>query len=344
MSTREEGVSAFPLRDRLNLADNTADLPKPKLPSLNTSSSAFPGIEELAAKPPQRPTTPPQAPVFAPLPAPTSNQKPRTMRKNSLEFPEADPWGSPAMHRGHNHDASPPKSNGASKSVSNGVHEPVRTTSTFTTTSTEGSNGTSNRPSQDSQSAPVTGVWGSYDANVNASFSNPGGSTIGGDGFDGEGGDRDRPAPTAPIRSLGGGRTTSGSPEENVMIALLPEKEGMFMFQHHNYQVSSPRRGSQVVRRYSDFVWLLDCLYKRYPFRQLPLLPPKRVGGKLILLHSNRMMLMTLVNGNHLAADNTFIEKRRRGLVRFANALVRHPVLSQEQLVIMFLTVPTVSF
>lgn len=50
------------------------------------------------------------------------------------------------------------------------------------------------------------------------------------------------------------------------------------------------------------------------------------------------------VNGSHLAADNTFIEKRRRGLTRFSNALVRHPVLSQEQLVIMFLTVPTVSF
>lgn len=50
------------------------------------------------------------------------------------------------------------------------------------------------------------------------------------------------------------------------------------------------------------------------------------------------------VNGTHLAADSTsFLEKRRRGLVRFSNALVRHPVLSQEQLVIMFLTVPTVS-
>lgn len=48
------------------------------------------------------------------------------------------------------------------------------------------------------------------------------------------------------------------------------------------------------------------------------------------------------VNGNYLAADASFVEKRRRGLARFANALVRHPVLSQEQLVIMFLTVPTV--
>ena len=54
------------------------------------------------------------------------------------------------------------------------------------------------------------------------------------------------------------------------------------------------------------------------------------------------MKLTGPVNGNHLAADNTFIEKRRRGLTRFANALVRHPVLNQEQLVVMFLTVPTV--
>ena len=51
---------------------------------------------------------------------------------------------------------------------------------------------------------------------------------------------------------------------------------------------------------------------------------------------------MQLVNGNHLSNDKTFIEKRRRGLARFLNACVRHPVLSQEQLVIMFLTVPTV--
>lgn len=52
---------------------------------------------------------------------------------------------------------------------------------------------------------------------------------------------------------------------------------------------------------------------------------------------------MEVVNGSHLAADSTFMEKRRRGLVRFTNALVKHPVLNQEQLVIMFLTVPTVS-
>lgn len=72
---------------------------------------------------------------------------------------------------------------------------------------------------------------------------------------------------------------TGTGPEEVITVTLLPEKEGLFMFQHRNYEVKSARRGSSVVRRYSDFVWLLDCLHKRYPFRQLPLLPPKRVAG-----------------------------------------------------------------
>jgi sorting nexin-8 len=53
-------------------------------------------------------------------------------------------------------------------------------------------------------------------------------------------------------------------------------------------------------------------------------------------------LILIVVNGNYIAADSSFVEKRRRGLARFANALVRHPVLSQEQLVVMFLTVPTV--
>lgn len=81
-------------------------------------------------------------------------------------------------------------------------------------------------------------------------------------------------------RPLGITRTTNPQVEESVTITLLPEKEGVFMFQHRNYEVKSARRGSTVVRRYSDFVWLLDCLQKRFSFRQLPLLPPKRVSGK----------------------------------------------------------------
>lgn len=68
--------------------------------------------------------------------------------------------------------------------------------------------------------------------------------------------------------------------EEVLSVATIPEKEGMFLFQHRNYEVSSNKRSSSVIRRYSDFVWLLECLHKRYPFRQLPLLPPKRVSSE----------------------------------------------------------------
>ena len=130
-------------------------------------------------------------------------------------------------------------------------------------------------------------------------------------------------------------------------VNTLQEKEGMFMFQHRNYEVASTRRNSKVIRRYSDFVWLLDSLHKVYPFRQLPLLPPKRVASECLCAGSRRYihpLTTDTVNGNPIAADALFLEKRRRGLARFINAIVRHPVLNQEQLVIMFLTVPTVSF
>ncbi|KAM3084544.1 Sorting nexin mvp1 [Clarireedia jacksonii] len=296
------------------------NLPVPELPGLTTLSTSKPdppAMEEPAAELPQRPTTPPPPP---PAPASVSPQTTRMTRKDSLDYPEADPWGSPVLHKGHNHAS--PRSNGA---AGNGARELPRTVSDFTTTSTgENSNGNRHQQSRGAPTEPATAGWGSYETNAN--FNNSATPPVGGGGgFGRDGNEGERPESTAPARTFGGGRVTGTGVEETIVVNLLPEKEGMFMFQHHNYQVSSARRGSKVVRRYSDFVWLLDCLHKRFPFRQLPLLPPKRVA----------------VNGNHLVADNSFIEKRRRGLVRFSNALVRHPVLSQEQLVIMFLTVPT---
>ncbi|APA10805.1 hypothetical protein sscle_07g055750 [Sclerotinia sclerotiorum 1980 UF-70] len=293
------------------------NLPVPKLTSLTTISTSNFGsstTDELAAKSSERPTSPPS------VPSSFSPQQSRMLRKDSLEFPEADPWGSPALHKGHTHAS--PRSNGA---PTNGVREPVRITSGFTTASTGGSNENRHQQSRTAPTEPASGGWGSYNPNPN--FNNLAAAPVGGSGgFGGDGGEGERPEePAPPARTFGGGRVNSNGVEENIVVTLLAEKEGMFLFQHHNYQVSSVRRGSKVVRRYSDFVWLLDCLQKRYPFRQLPLLPPKRVA----------------VNGNHLAAESSFMEKRRRGLARFSNALVRHPVLSQEQLVIMFLTVPT---
>lgn len=304
------------------------NLPQPKLPGITAEPILSP-VEELSAKPPQ---TPPKD-ILPPTP-----RQPKIHRP-AMDDPEDDPWNTPDLHKTHNH---PPKPNGAQNHDTNGhsafVEPPAPAPAPVPVTTSPPAQVPSiaqyasppppaaNGGQSAASSVPTTGGWGGY--------------------FDGHaaavGGFGETPQSVNPNPFGATDQTPSGNPppglqhqisagrtgnnvEENVIVTLMPEKEGMFMFQHHNYEVASLRRGSKVIRRYSDFVWLLECLHKRYPFRVLPLLPPKRVG----------------VNGSHLSNDGAFIEKRRRGLARFLNALVRHPVLSQEQLVIMFLTVPT---
>ena len=132
---------------------------------------------------------------------------------------------------------------------------------------------------------PEVGGWGlDRPSSGDGGFSGSGQAGLSGGVFGSSGDSQGNNVGGGIGRALGGGRAINRSIEETVTVTLLPEKEGMFMFQHNNYEVKSARRGSTVIRRYSDFVWLLDCLHKRYPFRQLPLLPPKRVAGKLHLL------------------------------------------------------------
>lgn len=87
-----------------------------------------------------------------------------------------------------------------------------------------------------------------------------------------------------------------------VSVTVAPEREG-FIFKHINYVIESQQRSSKVLRRYSDFYWLWEILTRRFPIRAVPNLPPKKLGGK----------------------DDSFLEKRRKGLLRFINAVVRHP-------------------
>jgi hypothetical protein len=65
---------------------------------------------------------------------------------------------------------------------------------------------------------------------------------------------------------------------EEITVTVAPEREG-FIFKHVNYIVTNEKRSSIVLRRYSDFWWLLEVLLRRYPFRSLPNLPPKKLGG-----------------------------------------------------------------
>ena len=261
------------------------------------------------AKEPEMPSTPQQAGGGA-QPQLSPGQARSGGRKESFGFGESDPWASPAMHKGHNH------TNG----VGSTAPGPQRTTSAFSTAAVEPNDGTGGGvySSQAAGSSEPASSWGASNAYNSASTGGFGDGAGAGEG--GFGGEHPVSRPQVPRNA------TSRGAEELITVTLLEEKEGMFLFQHRNYEVSSIRRNTKVIRRYSDFTWLLECLHKRYPFRQLPLLPPKRMA----------------INGNHIAADRLFVEKRRRGLARFANALVRHPVLREEQLVVMFLGVPTV--
>jgi len=201
------------------------------------------------------------------------------MRKESFGFPETDPWGSPALHRGHNHQIEDvTTTQNTATTFSNGTIT-TRTTNTFTTTSENTDSTPTNNHIGDRPTVGSAGGWGAYNGSSADRFT---GSGLGGEGFGppsgGDEGSSNNPGGLG--RSLGGGRVASNGIEEVVTVTAISEKEGMFMFQHRNYEVTSARRSSKVIRRYSDFVWLLDCLHKRYPFRQLPLLPPKRVASE----------------------------------------------------------------
>lgn len=221
--------------------------------------------------PQERPSTPPQPRTPAQEP---QSVRSRRSRQGSLGGFDADPWASPDLHRGHNHPQADPDS-----PVLNGYGS-VRS----------GTNAWSNKPALESpQAGGANGnrINGGADVTIPSSSesgwgglanttapSEPSRPGIGDFGLPGEQGSSDTRR-----RSLGLGGSTNPRVEEIITVTLLPEKEGMFMLKHRNYEVKSTRRGSTVVRRYSDFVWLLDCLQKRYPFRQLPLLPPKRISG-----------------------------------------------------------------
>lgn len=218
-------------------------------------------------------------------PTPTKNgslnaspSKSKTFHRNSFNDPEVDPWASPAVLKSTQpvqNDATPAQNDiTAARPI---LAEPGnRTTSSFTTSSGDpDSSKLSGSALGDGTQSGSNGPWGSLGNTEGFSAANTGGL---GSGF-GSGGDQSNPG-RPPSRPFVSARATSRGIEETITITLLPEKEGMFMFQHRNYEVKSARRGSSVVRRYSDFVWLLDCLHKRYPFRQLPLLPPKRVAGE----------------------------------------------------------------
>ncbi|CAE6421680.1 unnamed protein product [Rhizoctonia solani] len=103
--------------------------------------------------------------------------------------------------------------------------------------------------------------------------------------------------------------------QDSAIVTIIPEKQGFLLNRYFVYAVQTER--GVVQRRYSEFAWLWDCLIRRYPFRVVPSLPPKRIGP-----------------------DDQFLEQRRRGLARFLVSILNHPILSQDGLLSTFLTEP----
>lgn len=267
---------------------DSVDERRRKLPQPNLGNFAN-KIARQSAEPKTPSTESPEGVSQAPSQSTPSPTKSRTMRKPSFGL-DSDPWASPEMHKDHSHSTAPvaPQTNGTS---SHGVSSmPPRTTSTFTTSAA------SDQPDRDrsgamNSSTGDSGGWDNFNPAPGEQFRDSG---LGGEGFGApSGGDGGGNGPGGLSQSMGASRTVNNGVEEVITVTSIPEKEGMFMFQHRNYEVTSPRRNSKVIRRYSDFVWLLDCLHKRFPFRQLPLLPPKRVASKWIGMSARKPSLTT---------------------------------------------------
>jgi len=64
------------------------------------------------------------------------------------------------------------------------------------------------------------------------------------------------PRRTSSIQPSAPGETASYLLDaDHIDIQKSDEKEGLIGFKHVNYMLASARRGTQVVRRYSDFAW-----------------------------------------------------------------------------------------
>lgn len=77
---------------------------------------------------------------------------------------------------------------------------------------------------------------------------------------------------------------------DHITVSRTSEKEG-FLFKHVNYEVESEKLGSKVLRRFSDFYWLWEVLLKRYQFRILPNLPPKKLGGSKVIRYITLLVM-----------------------------------------------------
>ena len=84
------------------------------------------------------------------------------------------------------------------------------------------------------------------------------------------------------------------------------------------YDVSTPKYNWLVNRRYSDFIWLKDCLKNLFPGDILPILPKKKIGNRRF--------------------EQDFLNKRTEGLQKFLNDIVNNEKYKATEVLSIFLS------
>ena len=84
------------------------------------------------------------------------------------------------------------------------------------------------------------------------------------------------------------------------------------------YDISTPQFNWLVNRRYSDFIWLKDCLHNLFPGDVLPLLPKKKIGNRRF--------------------EQDFLNKRTQGLQKFLNDIVNNEKYKSTEVLSIFLS------
>ena len=84
------------------------------------------------------------------------------------------------------------------------------------------------------------------------------------------------------------------------------------------YDISTPKFNWLVNRRYSDFIWLKDCLKNLFPGDILPQLPKKKIGNRRF--------------------EQDFLNKRTEGLQNFLNKIVNNEKYKATEILNIFLS------
>lgn len=109
---------------------------------------------------------------------------------------------------------------------------------------------------------------------------------------------------------------------DNTIKALIsnPRKvnDSIVKTSYSLYDISTPQFNWLVSRRYSDFLWLRDCLRFLFPVELIPQLPGKKLGGRRF--------------------EDDFIEKRTKGLQKFLDDILCNENLKSAEPLITFLS------